>query len=55
MAEKFIYIFNDDTKMTPSVENNLQLICLVTQLNEPTNQNSIKVLKVDKPTLWELV
>ncbi len=37
-------------KITPSVENNYGLKRLDTQLNEPTNQNSIKVPKVVKPT-----
>ena len=37
-------------KITFSVDYNQWLIHLDTQLNEPTNQYSIKVSKVDKPT-----
>ena len=37
-------------KITPSLDYNLWLKHLVTQLNKPTNQNSIKVPKVVKPT-----
>ena len=55
MADKLVYIPNDNTKISP-------LGRLQAQLNERTNQNSIKVLKVVKPTnksvilkLWGLV
>ena len=44
-----MYIPNYDT-YTPSVDYNNWLKHLDTQLNEPTNQNSIKVLKVVNPT-----
>ena len=37
-------------KITPSLDYNKGLKRLDAQLNEPTNQNSIKVLKVVKPT-----
>ena len=37
-------------KTTPSVDNNLWLKRIDTQLNEPTNQNAIKVPKFVKPT-----
>ena len=37
-------------RITPSVDYNYWLKRLDTQLNETTNQNSIKVAKVDKPT-----
>ena len=39
-----------DAKNTPSVDYNEWLKRLDTQLNEPTNLNSIKVLKVFEPT-----
>ena len=44
-----MYIHNDDTQNYPS---ELQLVFenLDTQLNEPTNQNTLKVPKVVKPT-----
>ena len=45
MADKLMYIPNYDTQITPSVDYNLK-----TKLNEPTNHNSIKVPKVNKPT-----
>ena len=48
MYNKFIYLPNDDTKKTTSVDYNQQL--MDTYLYEPTNQNSIKVPKVGKPT-----
>ena len=41
MADKFMDIPNDDTKNYP--------FCRL-QLNEPTNQNSLKVLKVAEAT-----
>ena len=50
MANKSMYIPNDDTENYPSVDYNCLLKHLKTQLNEPTNQNSIKVHKVVKPT-----
>ena len=37
-------------KYSPSVDYNYLLNFLDTQIDEPTNQNSIKVPKVDKPT-----
>ena len=51
MVDKLMYIPNDDTqKITPSVDCNLWLKRLYTQLNKATNKNSIKVPKVVKPT-----
>ena len=53
-----MYITNDVTQITPSVDFNYWLKLLDTQLNEQPNQNSIKVLKVVEPTnkkLWALV
>ena len=49
MTYKFMYIPNDD-KQYISVVFNLWLKRLDTQLNEPTNQNYIKIPKVVKPT-----
>ena len=37
-------------QITPSVDYNLWLIRLDTQLKKPTNQNLLKVPKVVKPT-----
>ena len=37
-------------KITPSVDYNQWLKRLDTKLNEPINQNSFEVPKVDKPT-----
>ena len=37
-------------EITPSLDYNYLLKCLDTQVNETTNQNSIKVSKVVKPT-----
>ena len=48
MADKLMYILNDDTQNYPLLNNNKGLIYLETQLDEPTNQNSIKVPKVVK-------
>ena len=42
MADTLMHHSNDNTKIYPPVD--------YTQLNEPTNQNSIKVPKVVKPT-----
>ena len=50
MAEKLMYIPNDDNKITLSVDYNYWLKRLNTQLNELTKQNSVKVPKVVKPT-----
>ena len=47
MADKLTYITNDDTQNYPFCR--LPLV-VDTQLNELTNQNSIKVPKVAKPT-----
>ena len=41
---------NDDTQNYPFIDYNLWLKHLDTQLNEPTNQNSLKIPKVIKPT-----
>ena len=43
MADKLMYIPNDDSNITLSVYYNKWLKRLDTQLNEPPNQNSIKV------------
>ena len=58
MADKLVYIHNDDTKFTLLYI----LISLDYQLNKPTIQNSLKVPKVVEPMnkknlikLWELV
>ena len=48
VADKFIYIPNDDTENYPFCR--LQLETCSYQLYEPTNQNSIKVLNVVRPT-----
>ena len=45
-----MYLPNDDIKKFPFVNFNQWLKCLYTQLNKPTNQNLIKVLKVVKIT-----
>ena len=45
MADKLMYIPTDDTYITHSVDYNQLLKRLYTQLNEPTNQNKIKVPK----------
>ena len=45
-----MYIPNMIHKNTPSVDYNKWLKHKDTQLNEPTNQNPIKVLKIVKPT-----
>ena len=37
-------------KITPSVDYNIWLKRLDTQLNKPSNQNSVKFPKVIKPT-----
>ena len=50
MAKKLMNIPNDDTQYFPSEDCNQWLKRLDIQLNEPTNQNSIKVLKVVKLT-----
>ena len=49
MVNKLMYIPNGDTQITPSVDYNLWLKRLDTQLDETTKQNSIKVPKVVKP------
>ena len=46
MADKLIHIPNDDTQNYYFVDYNKWLKRLDTQLNEPTNQNSLKVAKV---------
>ena len=48
MVDKLMYLPNDDTPLL--YYYNLWLKRLITQQNEPTNQNSIKVPKVVKPT-----
>ena len=46
MADKLTFIPNDDTLNYPFCRLKLVVESLDTQLNEPTNQNSIKVPKV---------
>ena len=48
MDEKFMYIPNDDTQNNSSVDYNQWLKRQETQLNKPTNKNSIKVPNVDR-------
>ena len=50
MADKLMYISNDDTQNYPFYRLQLVLKHLYTKLNEPTIQNLIKVPKVVKPT-----
>ena len=50
MADELMYIANDDKQDCPSVDSNYWLKRFNTQLNDPTNQNSLKVPKVDMPT-----
>ena len=56
MANKLMYIPNDDTLSYPFCRYNQWLNRLDTQHNELTNRNLIKVPKVVKPTnkkaLW---
>ena len=47
MADKLMYIPNDDN---PSVDYNQQLTRFDIQLNATSNENSIKLTKVVKPT-----
>ena len=47
IADKLMYIPNHDTQNYPFYRSYLHMN---TQLNDPTNQNSIKVPKVIKPT-----
>ena len=49
MADKLIYILNDDTKYFYFLDYNYWLKRLDTELNEPINQIYIKVPKVVKP------
>ena len=46
MANKLMYIPNDDTQITPSVDKNYWLKRFDTQLNKPTNHNPIKSPKL---------
>ena len=52
MVDKLMYIPNDETENYP-----LQLVvqCLDTYFNEQTNQNSIKIPKVVKPTNKKII
>ena len=50
MADKFTCISNDDTQNYPFYRFQLVIKRLDTQLNIPTNKNSIKVTKIVKPT-----
>ena len=49
MADKLMYIPCDNTQIYPSVDINEWLERFVTQLDEPTIQNAIKVPKAVKP------
>ena len=55
MAHKLIYIPNYVTRNYPFCRLILKIESLDTQLNEPTDQNSIKVSKVVKPTKQKLI
>ena len=46
MADKLMYIPNDNTKITPSVSYNLRFKHVDTQFNKSTNQNSLKSPKL---------
>ncbi len=46
MADKLMYITNDDTQNYNFRKKNLQLKRLNTKLNESTNQTSLKSLKL---------
>ena len=48
MIDKLMYIPNDIHKIIPSVDYNLWLKRLNTELNKPTNQNSIKLPKANE-------
>ena len=50
MAEKFMYIPNDDIKYYPFYRSELVIETIDTQLQEPINQNSIKLPKIVMPT-----
>ena len=50
IADKLTYIPNDDTQNYPFCKLQLVVENLNTHLIEPTNQHSIKVLEVVKPT-----
>ena len=51
MADKLMYILNDEKQNYPF--SRLQLVSkrLNIQLNKPTNQNPLKVLKVVEPNI----
>ena len=55
MDDKLMYNPNNDTQIIPSVVYCKWLKRLNTQLNEPTNLNSIKVPKVVKSTNKKLL
>ena len=50
MSDKLMYIRNNYEQITPSVDYNCWLKRWDTQLDETTNQNSLKVPKVFKLT-----
>ena len=50
MTDKLMYIPKDDTQNYSSVDHNQWLKRIYTQLNEPHNQNPIKVPDVVKPS-----
>ena len=47
MADELVYIPNDDTQNNPI--QRFKLVVGTFELNKPTNQNPVKVPKVDKP------
>ena len=54
MNNKIMYIPYVNTQKYPSVDYNYRLKCLDTQLSEPSNQNTITVPKVEKPTIMKI-
>ena len=50
MTVKLMFIPNDDTQITLSVDYNYWLKRLNTNLNQPTNQNKLEDPKFGQPT-----
>ena len=50
MTDKFMYIPNNDKQNYPFCRLKLVVETLYNQLNEPNNQNQIKIPKFVKPT-----
>ena len=46
MADNLIFIFNDNTQIYPFCRLKLAVETLYTQLNGPTNNNSVKLPKL---------